>query len=293
MNKTTNGVLMGAALAALGLGTVGLAEAAATKAVGHIPKKFEAFLSDWETGMWRVKQEGCFVFYWSCYQSQNSYNAGVEPKWPLPFTPAARAFHDKVIKSLQEGNSIYDPNALCLPQGMPDLARSFTGFKMVLQPDRIYFIYPDYDLRVIWMDGRQMPKRELDEYAYNGDSLGHWEGDTLVIYTANIKGDPELKGDVAPGISPNEPKSNEFTMTERLTPLSADLMDVKITFEDKVMFTGPYTESFQYARNAKEDLPQQPAACLLGVGQRYVPDPETGAQILSGPGGAPLQDAED
>ncbi|MGC4029890.1 MAG: hypothetical protein QM696_13580 [Steroidobacteraceae bacterium] len=288
----TRTAMVGVGMVALAMGTAGLVQAAATKAVGYIPKKFEAFLSDWETGMWRTKQEGCFGAYWSCYKSQDSYNAGEAPKWPLPLTAEARAFHDKVVKNLQEGRSIYDPNALCLPLGMPDVARS-GSFKMVMQPDRIYFIFANYDFRVIWMDGRQMPKRELDEYSYNGDSLGHWEGDTLVIYTANIKGDPDLAGNIAPGISPNEPKSNQFTMTERLKPVSADLIDVTVTFEDKVQFTGPYTESFQYTRRAGDDLQQKPPACLLGVGQRYVPDPATGEQVLSGPGGAPLEDAED
>jgi hypothetical protein len=290
-NRLNIGLQVLVAASAIGLAAPALAES--TKVVDHVPEALAPFLSDWETGMWRVKQEGCFVFYWSCYSGQDVYNAGTDPKWPLPLTEEARAFHDGVIKGLQEGRSTYDPNALCLPNGMPDLARNFGGFKMIVQPDRIYFIYPDWDMRVIWMDGREMPARQLHEYTYNGDSIGRWEGDTLVIETANIKGDPDLTGDVAPGISPNEPKSNDFTVTERLSPVSADLIEVEITFEDKVRFTGPYTEAFQYTRNATGDLPSKPLACLLGIGQRYVPDPATGEQVLSGPGGKPLEKAED
>ncbi|AEQ50190.1 hypothetical protein [Pelagibacterium halotolerans] len=252
-----------------------------------IPEAWAEFLPQYVIGEWDVEtNEGCFSAYFNCYESQEAYNAGIEPKTPFPLTEEARAFHDEVVANLGEGRSTYDPNALCYPQGMPDDARD--NFTLLPDPrgDRWYLLNSPEQVRTVWLDGREMPERETYDYTFWGDSVGHFEGDTLVIETRNITGPNSA-------ISPNTPKSDNFWVIERWTPVSADEMTVEITFMDEERFTEPYTESFTASRDPEGDIGRPSDPCITGVGQRYIPDPETGEQLLTGPGGMALEFAEE
>ncbi|MGC4028457.1 MAG: hypothetical protein QM696_06275 [Steroidobacteraceae bacterium] len=258
--------------------------AQATKVIPTIPKQYAQWLSAWETGTWQVMYGGCVDVYWGCFKSQNSYNAGELPRWPLPLNAEAAAANKVVVDALGQGKSLFDPDSQCYPLGMPNRARS--SFKFVAQPDRFYLILSGNEFRTIWMDGRPMPKRDPVDYSYNGDSIGHWENGTLVIETRNIVGENTA-------IAPNVPKSDNFWVIERWTPISADRIDLNVTFKDEERFTAPYSETLQLKRNPTGETPPQPMACIPGVGQRYQPNPETGELELSGPGMAPLEQAED
>ncbi len=274
-------LLAGAALV-LAIGSGG----AVAQTALEVPETVAPLLADWVQGTWAFQTaEGCFNAYYSCYESQEAYNAGIEPKYPLPLNEEARAYHNEVVKALGEGRSIFDPDSQCYPQGMPGRARS--GFKFVPGPtgDRIYLILNGAEFRTIWMDGREMPERKPHEYTYNGDSIGHWEGDTLVIETRNITG-PNT------AIPPNTPKSDNFWVVERWTPVSGDEITAEITFKDEERFTDSYTETFTVKRNPEGETGAQPRACIMGDGQRYYAA-EDGTLELTGPGGAPLEKAED
>ncbi|MGC4028459.1 MAG: hypothetical protein QM696_06285 [Steroidobacteraceae bacterium] len=259
--------------------------AQATKVIPSIPAQYAAWLPAWETGTWEnVFPEGCYWGYWGCFKDQDSYNAGVPPRYPLPLNQEAEAANHRVVEALGQGRAIFDPDSQCHPRAMPNVARS--TIKFIAQPDRYYFILGGDEFRTIWMDGRPMPVKDAVDYTYNGDSVGRWEGGVLVIETRNMVG-------MNTAISPNVPKSDSFWVIERWKPVSADLIDVTVTFKDEERFTAPYSQSFQYRRNPTGDTPPQPMACVAGVGQRYQPNPQTGELELSGPGMTPLETAED
>ncbi|AEQ50187.1 hypothetical protein [Pelagibacterium halotolerans] len=278
-------VLLSIAVLALAPSAGALAQS--DRALEAVPEAFAEVLPQWVEGTWGfVHPEGCFRFYWGCYGSQEDYNAGIEPKNPFPLTEEARAFHEEVIANLNEGRSIFDPNALCYPSGMPDIARS--NFKLAPGPtgDRWYLVLNGNEFRTIWLDGREMPDVEPYDYTFYGDSVGHFEGDTLVIETRNMVGENTA-------ISPNTPKSDNFWVIERWTPVSADEFTAEITFMDEERFTEPFTETYQVRRNAGGETGRPSDPCITGVGQRYIPDPETGEQLLTGPGGMALEFAEE
>ncbi len=91
----------------------------------------------------------------------------------------------------------------------------------------------------------------------------------------------------------NVPKSDNFWVIERWTPISPDRMDLTVTFKDEERFTAPVSETLQFRRNPQGETSPQPMTCIPGVGQRYQPNPETGELELSGPGMVPLELAED
>lgn len=271
----------------------------ATKSVPTVPARYAPWLEDWETGSWAFgyateeETRECSRLYWGCYKGQNEYNAGQIGRWPFALNEEAAAFDRKVRTLLSQGVSFFDPDAQCYPTGMPNSARGsiFGGMSMVLQKDRYYLMmngrdYTQFTVRTIWMDGRPMPPKQPHQYTYNGDSIGRWEGGTLVIETRNIIG-------ANTAIAPNTPKSDNFWVIEKWTPRSADVIDVEVTFKDEERFTAPFTQSFQFKRDPKGEVPVEPEVCIPGVDQRYQPDPETGELKLSGPGMVPLEKAED
>src|SRR5205085_3370300 len=90
--------------------------------------------------------------------------------------------------------------------------------------------------------------------AWLGNSIGHWEGNTLVIETTNIKtGDSATRDSYARngsplnmatmGVPPNNviPTSKQAKVIERLTPVSANQLIYELTYADPEVFVSPWT----------------------------------------------------
>jgi len=99
-----------------------------------------------------------------------------------------------------------------------------------------------HDTRVIFTDGRP-PLTPVHKH-YMGDSRGHWEGNTLVVETANYKGGLAALINLAVVGSPagnRFPQSDQMKTTERITRLNNEMWLYEIKTEDPVILTGPFT----------------------------------------------------
>jgi hypothetical protein len=105
--------------------------------------------------------------------------AKAEP-W-VPFQPWAAAVYDYNSKN----QSKYDPEGYCLPPGGPRLMATPYPAEIIQLPDqkRIIMIFEGatHIWREIYMDGRPHPQGDALNPTYLGHSVGHWEGDTLVV----------------------------------------------------------------------------------------------------------------
>ena len=100
-----------------------------------------------------------------------------------------------------------------------------------------------HETRIVALDGRPHPSAHIRMWM--GDSRGHWDGDTLVVETKNI-------GSFAPGIGVNgggTRHSNEVTITERFTRVSADVMLYEMRVDDPKTWTRPWTMQFPLKRD--------------------------------------------
>jgi hypothetical protein len=86
-----------------------------------------------------------------------------------------------------------------------------------------------HETRLVPIDGSQFSNVK----SYNGDSRGHWEGDTLVIETRNFDGKAPYRG---AGVN--------LRLTERYTRVAPDRIDYQITFEDDTQWTQPWTAAY-------------------------------------------------
>jgi len=102
---------------------------------------------------------------------------GVTIEQEPPFTALGKEFYEHNQKDLSKD----DPEGKCLPPGVPRMMYTPYPAEILQLPNRIVFIFEGgaHVWRTIWMDGRQHPKDPNPTYL--GDSIGHWEGDTLVV----------------------------------------------------------------------------------------------------------------
>jgi hypothetical protein len=92
----------------------------------------------------------------------------------------------------------------------------------------------------IYTDGRKHPEGEDLFATYTGDSIGHWEGEVLVIDTVGLRGDTWLDG-------AGRPHSDQTHVTTRLRRVGAQLQ-ADIEIDDPVAFTRPWKIERHYRR---------------------------------------------
>ena len=153
----------------------------------------------------------------------------------VPLRPEARAILES-RKDGAQGNK--EPDANCLPQGVPKINGAPVPFKIVQTPNLIVIVYEAFNLwRQVHLDGRQLS--EDPNPTWLGYSSGHWEGDTLVVETRGLNGKAWLDTSGMPG-------SDALKVTERFRRTDFGHIQLDITIDDPKMYTRPW--------NARETL---------------------------------------
>jgi hypothetical protein len=117
------------------------------------------------------------------------------------------------------------------------------GIEMIQTPDYIVFLFERVQWRIVPLDGR--PHLPESMRLWEGDSVGHWEGDTLVIDTTNMNGKTWLG-------EGGEVISYAAHVVERFTPVGADTLNYEATVTDPVVYTRPWTIAFPVKREKFE-----------------------------------------
>jgi hypothetical protein len=151
----------------------------------------------------------------------------------VPFQPWAKALFEA------RSRTRFEPYVRCKPSaGAREVATAY-GTQIVEFPDmqKIY-VFPTggpRHYREIWMDGRGHP--ENLEPTYHGHSIGHWEGDTLVVDTVGFN---EKMWFDAEG----SPHTEQLHLTEKFTRLSLEQLKYEITVDDPGAYMQPWSSGF-------------------------------------------------
>ena len=179
--------------------------------------------------------------YWA-----TEYHAKIQPVvgGELPFTAAGKAAYDLNIAGLKNG-SITDPaRKYCVPDGLPRLLATPYPFEILQAPrGQITMVYElSHQIRAVAMDKPMPPQKELDPLPfYNGHSVGHFEGDTLVIQSAGFNDTTFLDATGAP-------HTDDMTTIERVRKISPTQLEDVITVHDPKYFTKDWQARFVYAQ---------------------------------------------
>lgn len=158
------------------------------------------------------------------------FNIGSTVPGGLPFTPWAA----ELRKERAAVNNKDNPDAHCLPIGLMQLHTHPQPRKIIQTPAVIVILYEAQGgVRQIFMDGRPLPGNDPQPWWY-GYSIGHWDGDTLVVETSGFRDDVWL--DVE-----GSPLTGTGKMTERFRRVNYGNMEIDVTVEDPKAYTRPWT----------------------------------------------------
>jgi hypothetical protein len=160
------------------------------------------------------------------------FDIGANLPGGLPFQPWARELREKRVADHQKDN----PDAHCLPMGFMQLHGHPQPRKIVQTPNLIVIMYEgNQGLRQIFLDGRPLPKvdEDLQPWWY-GYSVGHWEGDTLVVESVGFRDDGWL--DVF-----GSPLTDKGKLIERWRRPDFGHIEIDVTVDDPKAYTKPFT----------------------------------------------------
>jgi hypothetical protein len=111
----------------------------------------------------------------------------------LPLTPEWRKKSDELDAKRAAGVELRGNDAQCIPSGMPFMMLA-NAFEVLYSPGRIGIIAGSRGLQIrnLWVDGRAHTPDQFLLDSYGGESVGHWEGDTLVVDTLGLRAGNEL-----------------------------------------------------------------------------------------------------
>ena len=167
-----------------------------------------------------------FSGVWEHLNSRSTayYLDGIE----IPWQPWAEALFKERTANNQKDN----PESRCLPRGLPK-ADAFDIHKIIQTPGVIVVLY-EYGTtyRQIFTDGRKLP--DDPNPTWMGYSVGHWEGDTLVVESNGFNGKAWLSGQ-------GNPTTDALRVTERIRRRDFGHLDIQITIDDSKAYTKPWT----------------------------------------------------
>jgi hypothetical protein len=132
----------------------------------------------------------------------------------------------------------------CQPVGFPgvmDQSSPESLFEIAVTPEETLFVFAGGQVRHVYTDGRPHPKAQDIWPTALGDSIGHWEGQSLVVDTIARKAGPVFPG-------PFAELSERVRITERIQQLDRDTMQDHMTIDDPLHFVHAWDVSITYKR---------------------------------------------
>jgi hypothetical protein len=147
----------------------------------------------------------------------------------VPFQPWA----ETEFKRRMDTNMKDDPDARCLPSSMPRKDAITSPYKIIQLPNEVVFLYESrWTFRQVFTDGRALPKDP--QPSWDGYSVGHWEGDTLVVESNGFNDKTWLD-------SNGHPHTDALKVTERFRRKDFGHLEIQITIDDPKAYTKPWT----------------------------------------------------
>jgi hypothetical protein len=166
------------------------------------------------------------------------FEAGGNIPGGLPYTEWARAIRKQ---RFDVDKAKDNPDANCMPMGFLQFHQQPQPRMIVQTPKMIIIEYEaNYGIRHIYLDGRPLPKQGDPQPWWYGYSVGHWEGDDLVVETNNLRGAEDGPFDGWLDVN-GSPYSREAKFTERFRRLNYGRLQIDTTLEDSKAYTKPWT----------------------------------------------------
>jgi hypothetical protein len=177
--------------------------------------------------------------YWA-----TQYNAKIQlvGGGELPLTEAGKAAYAKNMAGLKDGSISDDARRFCVPDGLPRVWANPYPFEIVQgPPGQVTILYElNHQVRMVGLDKPMPDEKELISFPwYNGHSVGHFEGDTLIVETAGFNQKTFMDATGAP-------HTDEMRVSERIRRSSPTQLEVVVTIHDPEYYSRDWQARFEY-----------------------------------------------
>jgi hypothetical protein len=163
----------------------------------------------------------------------------------VPFQPWAKSVYDERAAGLHWKE---EPDANCLPQGLPKILVAPAPWRIVQAPGYIVFVHEAFNLWwQVFMDGREFVASNDVTPTWMGYSTGKWEGDTLVVDSRGFNGKVWLD-------QLGKPSTEALHVTMRFRRKDFGHMDIQITIDDPKAYTKPWNVAVEPTLSTNTDL---------------------------------------
>jgi hypothetical protein len=255
--RATHFAALGLCAALLGAAAIEAAQPAQAAPAAHLDHSLL-------TGTWKRYREKRVKFDPKKYTGAVPAPTTTVPPLKEPYLEQWKAHQKAAHEADLRGQPLYTGYAACIPDGMPAMMMAMFPMDVLQTPGQITIIEEAYrQVRYIYLGQKQIAAEDA-EPEFWGHSVGHWEGDTLVVNTVGIKESVRFS---------NVPHSHRMQIDERIRLLSKDRFEDAITITDPTYLTKPWTFTWQYERD-----PDYKMLEYVCEDNREYRDPKTGGQ---------------
>jgi len=225
-------------------------------------------LPDW-TGIWVRGPKGVGLRFDPAQPSLQQTTAQLTPE----FAQKHREKLERVAKGVE-----WDPISNCIPPGYPRWLTEPFLREFVLRPDQSLLINEMVnDIRRIYTDGRDHTPPEEAYPLWNGDSIGFWDGDSLVIHTTQLMGGQYQR---------SQPDyTDEVETVERWRKVDNDTIEAEVTVYDPPALVKPWRVTQRYIRVTTPGIRIRSWVCEENANNDVFQTKEgTTEHVLPGPG---------
>ena len=173
------------------------------------------------------------------------------PEGRVPLTKEAEQRRDDYAKQETDSFDFMSPWDRCITRTIPGSffpAGYNNAYQIVKSKGYVVIHYEMiHNARIIPTDGR--PHQASTMRTWDGDSVGHWEGNTLVVDITNYNGKGWIATNAAAGRIKGIPQSEKLHVVERFTRTNDGNIDYRVTIDDPTYYTKPWTASIPLVRD--------------------------------------------
>jgi hypothetical protein len=178
-------------------------------------------------------------------------------------TPQAQAHYDLGVKALKDGGVYRDDIGQCWPAGLPLIMTRVWPIAVIQLPTAIYMVSGFMNsLRVIYLDGRSHTDPDIVVRSFNGESIGRWEGETLVVDTKYFPGHHHWMDQGGASV----PASEDLHIVERFRMRPDGNLDIEYTMTDPKNWEGEWKMVKTFRRRNDTDITE--VQCLPDLNDR-------------------------
>jgi len=188
-------------------------------------------------------------------ENPNAWRFG--PPYPK-LTAAAQVHFDASQVAAKEGKVYRDDIGQCWPAGLPLIMTRYWPMAMIQIPTAIYMVSGFMNsLRIVYLDGRSHTDPDIIVRTFNGESIGRWEGDTLVVDTLGFRSDHHWMDQGGASI----PAGEQLHIVERIRLINdRKQLEIDYTMTDPEYWEGEWKSTKRFNRVNDEDI--QEVSCL-------------------------------